>query len=253
MYHSITFSETIEDKETGTLVGVNTWDDWHLIPVTRPTMAVPKASKNMVEIPGRDGSYDMSDYLTGGITFSDRTGSFQFIVDNGHENWITIYRTIMTYLHGKKLYMCLADDDPGYYYEGRFSVNAWASEAANSKITIDYQVSPYKYAIRTHGADPTIWDTFNFETDDDWDPLAHVELNGSQTITIHGYDYPFTISMLVEEKIAGESIIVNFRGWHETITEVGSVTFPVPVTRGDNQIILSGNGVVSFKFSDGSL
>ncbi len=43
MYHSI----TIGNK--------NTWDDWHLIPATRPLFNPPTVKTNMVNIPGGDG------------------------------------------------------------------------------------------------------------------------------------------------------------------------------------------------------
>lgn len=253
MYHSLTFSTTPDDNETGSLVGPNTWTDWHLIPASRPTMSFPKPSSNMIEIPGRDGTYDMSTYLTGTVTYGDRTGSFEFIVDNGHENWITIYRKIATYLHGKKLYMCLADDDPGYYYEGRFSVNSWKSDPANSKIVIDYQVGPYKFAVRKHGVQMTVWNTFNFETDDDWDMLSDVTVDGPRDITIVGYDYPFKLFMTVTSVDEGSSVTATFRGVTRTFTEAESgYIFPIPAARGDNVLSLSGNGVANFWFQTGS-
>ena len=36
------------------------------------------------------------------------------------------------------------EDDPEYYYEGRFSVNSWKSDKTHSSITINYSVAPYK-------------------------------------------------------------------------------------------------------------
>ena len=48
MYHSI----TIGDK--------NTWDDWHLIPATRPLFNPPTVKENMVNIPGGDGVLDLT-------------------------------------------------------------------------------------------------------------------------------------------------------------------------------------------------
>ena len=57
MYHSI----TIGDK--------NTWDDWHLIPTTRPLFAPPGVKKNIVSIPGGDGSLDLTEALTGRPTY----------------------------------------------------------------------------------------------------------------------------------------------------------------------------------------
>ena len=36
------------------------------------------------------------------------------------------------------------DDDPEFYYEGRFTVNQWQSGASFSTIVIDYNLQPFK-------------------------------------------------------------------------------------------------------------
>lgn len=145
MYHSITFGDGTFSQ--GQFVGKNTWTDWHLIPSSRPTIAQPKVATNFFDAPGRkDGPIDASDFLTGNVVFGQRSGSFEFIVDNDHEYWETIRSKITSYLHGKHMKMCF-EDDPNYYYEGRFAVGDWKSENWNSKVTIGYVVKPYKYSI----------------------------------------------------------------------------------------------------------
>lgn len=254
MYHSITFATTLDDLDTGSLVGQNTWTDWHLIPAPRPTMSMPKPALNFVEVPGRNGTIDMTTYLTGDVTFSDRTGSFEFIVDNGHEHWMTIYKKIASYLHGKRLYMCLTDDDPGYYYEGRFTLNAWKSDPSNSKVVIDYQVSPFKYSILVRGYDLTIWDTFNFETDMDWGVLSELTVDGNSEVIIPADDYPFKVSIIAISLGENTSLTATFRGVSISLTQVGQVfNFPKPTVRGDNILTLSGDGVAKITFRDGSL
>lgn len=148
MYHSVTFGEK------------NSWTDWHLAASSRPVINPPKVKTNYVEIPGADGSIDLTDSLAGRPAFSDREGSIDFVVlndfnvDNYDYNWIDVYTSIMEYLHGKRMTMVL-EDDPLYYYEGRFAVNSWKSDQNNSTITIDYHLSPYKYRIidRTTASD----------------------------------------------------------------------------------------------------
>lgn len=140
MHHSITFG----DK--------NTWTDWHLVPTSRPVINPPEVKTQYVDIPGADGSIDLTESLAGRPAFSDREGSIEFVVLNDFDidgynyNWITVYTDVMEYLHGKSMRMVL-DDDPEYFYEGRFRVNSWKSDANHSTITIDYRVSPYKYLL----------------------------------------------------------------------------------------------------------
>ena len=148
MYHSITFG----DK--------NTWTDWHLIPQSRPVFLPPDMKTNYVDIPGADGHLDLSEALTGSVLYKTRTGSISFYVDNGHEEWYHIYAEIMNYLHGQKMYAIL-EDDPSFYYEGRFTVNSWKSEPHNSEIVIEYDVSPYKIDIQSSKED-WLWDPFDF-------------------------------------------------------------------------------------------
>lgn len=149
MYHSITFG----DK--------NTWDDWHLIPKTRPLFNPPEQKTHVVEIPGGDGSIDLSTSFTGRPTYKNRTGDWTFIVQNGYKEWSNMYTDIMTYLHGKT-FKAILEDDPKFYYEGRFTVNSWKSDKDWSEITIAYDVGPYKkYNVSD---DDWEWDDFNFET-----------------------------------------------------------------------------------------
>ena len=71
------------------------------------------------------------------------------------------YSDIMDYLHGQKLRAVL-EDDPEYFYEGRFTVNVWKSEKDWSRIIIDYDVGPYKWSVLS-STDDWLWDPFNFQ------------------------------------------------------------------------------------------
>lgn len=132
MYHSITFGQK------------NTWDDWHIVPSSRPTFSTPEVKTNYIDIPGADGSIDITEALMRRPTYSNREGDFEFIVVNDYGIWTERYSEIMEYLHGKTMKMFL-EDDPLYYYQGRLSMNEWKSDQNWSTITIHYNVEPYKY------------------------------------------------------------------------------------------------------------
>jgi len=131
MYHSITFGSK------------NTWDDWHIVPSSRPVFDPPKVKTKTMDIQGKNGSLDLSEALTGYPVFNNREGSFEFIVLNDYNKWNELYSAISDYLHGRVMRAVL-EDDPEYYYEGRFSVNKWKSDKNYSTISIDYSVFPYK-------------------------------------------------------------------------------------------------------------
>lgn len=136
MYHSLIFQ--LGDKR------YNTWDNWHLIPTTRPVLSMPTPAYTYVDIPGADGSMDLTNYLIGRPTYSDRSGSFEFYVANDYGNWASRRATIASILNGQVLKMTL-EDEPKYYYEGRFYLKQWTPDASHSKVTIEYRVRPYRY------------------------------------------------------------------------------------------------------------
>ena len=142
----------------------NTWNNWHLIPTSRPTFSMPSQKTNSIEIPGTDGAIDLSYALTKYPTFSNREGSFEFIVENDFKPWNVLYSEIAAFIHGQRL-RCVLEDDPEYYYEGRFWIESWNSNnnGTYSTITIGYSVNPYKTLILST-SDTWIWDPFNFYT-----------------------------------------------------------------------------------------
>lgn len=151
-------------------VKVNTWTDWFLVPTTRPVVNPPGLKTNIVDIPGSNGSIDLSEVLTGFPLYSDRSGQFEFMVDTdrcseryGKNSWIILYTKILNYLHGQKIMMWLTDE-PDFYYTGRIVVNEWRSEQQSySKIIFNYQLEPFKYE-NTDSEDNWLWDPFNLET-----------------------------------------------------------------------------------------
>ena len=140
MYHSITFTAGSLRK--------NTWSDWHLIPVTRPVFAQPNPVYNYVEVPGADGSLDLTDYLVGRPTYSDRQGTFEFYVVNesssgqSYGNYADRKAEIAAFFDGRKM-NAYPEDEGGRYYEGRFFFKGWTPDASHSKVTIEYRVKPY--------------------------------------------------------------------------------------------------------------
>lgn len=153
--HSINIS-------TGTEV-YNTFENWGLVPATRPSVPPPELKSEYVNLPASDGVLDYTEILLGKIPFGRRTGSWRFYTDEikmeslGY-TWNTLYNLISGLIHGVKCEISL-DDDPDFYYVGRLSVNQWRSLAAFSEITIDFNLDSYKYSrIKSDDVDWQ-WDT----------------------------------------------------------------------------------------------
>lgn len=235
MYHSITFG----DK--------NTWDDWHLVPSSRPVIAPPDVKSKTVDIPGADGELNLTDLLNGRPTYQNRTGSIEFIVVNDYWDWDVAYSTIMNYLQGKSMKMVL-EDDPAYYYEGRFAVSEWRSDKSWSIITIDYNVYPYKKELSATDED-WLWDSFDFETQIIQNGLKNLTVDGTLTVTVEGSPQPVAPVITVSVPMT-----LSFNGIEKSMDKAGDYKYGDIIFReGTNRITFRGNGTVSISYRGGRL
>lgn len=101
--------------------------------------AVPKT--NFVEIPGGDGSVDLTE-AHGEVKYNSREGSFTFTAfpsDDFEEK----KKEVSNLLNGKRCKIRL-DKDPDYYYQGRCGVNEYKSDKNVHQIVVTFVVDPYK-------------------------------------------------------------------------------------------------------------
>lgn len=251
--HSISFGDLVTKTVEGKTVTVfnpiaNTWTDWHLIPSSRPSVAHPGFATKYVEIPGMHGNLDLTEYLTGGPVFGPRSGSFSFIVDNNHEYWEIIRQKMVTALHGKRMKMQL-QDDPSYYYEGRFTVGNWESGPSYSSISISYQLDPFKRRIAEDSQITPLWDPFNFDGDYDYSGVvSNIQVNGPRTLSITTPDYLFDPRAVW---ISG-TVVVTFGGVTQTLNSAGSKKLG-EVGPGTHVMSLSGSGSIKMVWKGGSL
>lgn len=238
MYHSITFG----DK--------NTWDDWHLIPSKRPSFNPPTVKSQYVDIPGGNGVLDLTESLTGYPLYNTRTGSWEFYVENGFKSWDELYSEISNYLHGQKL-RAILEDDPGFYYEGRFTVDEWNSDSWWSTITIGYDVYPYKKEL-TSSLEDWLWDPFNFETGIVRE-YGELEVNNTLSLEIPSrQEYICPKIIVASSDGSGMNLQYNSKTYHLNDGEnlLPEVTFGGGVTV---TLKFTGNGTVSVDYQGGSL
>lgn len=141
----------------------NTWEDWHLIPTSRPVVVPPPFNKNKISVKGASGDIDLTYSTAPWPTFGIRSGSWEFIVENGFKSWHVLQNEIAAFLHGRDVRVIL-QDDPTYYYEGLCEISSWNSnnDGTWSTITISYELQPYKKSIYNSIAEWE-WNPFSFE------------------------------------------------------------------------------------------
>ena len=171
-YSSATINDMLlmtEGEEKDSYVK-NTWKDWKLIPLDGFVIGQPIKKRSIIELPGNDGSVDLSGGINGSPIYSNRTGSFEFYfvsksVQEGFElEWPEICSEILTFFNQNEI-MLILEDDKFFYYKGNCWLNSFKSDRNLSKIVIDYDVEPYKYGIPSpcDVRDHWLWDIFKMD------------------------------------------------------------------------------------------
>lgn len=245
----------------------HTWEDWGLVPSSRPSVVLPSVKTNTIEIPGMNGVLDLSDIPFGTVTYGNRSGSWKFNIahDKNGLTWSETFSLISSYLHGKKK-QCILTDDRSYYYEGRFTVDAFNSGKNFSDITIKYDLKPFKYMIWTTTED-WLWDPFDLIYGNITQAyFKNVMVSGTKTLTWSQNEIgevPVTPKFeVVSSDFNGLTISVE-----NTYNGIGEQTFElVDGTNQNEQIMfycpdpddstiikISGTGSISIDFRPGRL
>lgn len=120
--------------------GVHSYRDLHLIQQT-VEVAPAEPKLNLIEIPGADGSKDMTEVPAGRVTYYDRTITWTFALYPG-DDWFTKYRQVSNALNGRRCKITL-DDGPGYYFDGRVAVKKTNRDRTLHQITVEATCAPY--------------------------------------------------------------------------------------------------------------
>lgn len=235
--------------------GVNTWDDWHLIPTSRPVFAYPKRKEKIIDIPGSNGSLDMSKSLTDYMLYNNRQGTLEFIVANNMwPRWINANSEIANFLSNEEFCIILLDDI-SYYYEGTLEVDDWKSnnDGTWSNITLKYNLYPYKYSVMRTGMD-WFWDPFNFETGIIMSDLyKDIQYDGGQYIKIYNDSMPvvprFELHTTSETTISNAHYTITCpANWITTLSDPRLYFDP-----GESSIYVRGSGTMTIDFRPGRL
>lgn len=97
---------------------------------------------NMIEVPGADGSKDLSEQPSGRVVFKDREIEWTFALYPG-ENWDEKHSQVSGALNGRRCRITL-DTDPDYYYLGRLTVKKYKTDGLLRQITVTATCHPYK-------------------------------------------------------------------------------------------------------------
>lgn len=191
--------------------------------------ALPKTK--YIDIPGADGSKDMTEALGVGVKYSDREITWTFALYPGAD-WYTKQRQVSGALNGLACHITL-DDDPDYYYDGRLTVESYASDKLIKTITVKAVCRPYK----RKQADTTV---------------SRTDLGTSyKTLTLTNDRMPVIPAITV-----GQATTLSWGGNTYTIN-AGTHKLPdICLVNGSNTLkakVDSGTGTISVTYREGAL
>lgn len=178
-----------------------------------------------VDIPGGDGSLDLTEAL-GEAKYNDRECSFTFTVFP-HESFEEKKKYVSNLLNGKRCKITL-DKDPDYYWDGRCSVDEYASEKNLHKIVVGATVAPYK--LKT-----------NLTT-----VIVRAGENVNGTLTNGRKRAVPTITTTQSAKIIFNGVTYNVgAGTHKILN--------IELKSGDNYVTVTSDASVKFVYQEGDL
>lgn len=208
----------------------NTWYDWRLI-LTSKEITPPEPKTNYVALDGMSGTLDLSDALTGEITYDDRTIKLSFwTCDGSYKDREKVIHDIVSYLHGKKVKIIEPDNTDHYFY-GRARITSRVNTATYSEISIECICDPWIYSIDEH--------------------VRTVEVN-SQKVTnvVINNTGVKTLSPVIS--VTGDIDII-YNGKSYSLTD-GLFKIPdVKLYQGVNIVGVTGDGSVTFSYREAEL
>ncbi len=121
----------------------NTFDDWDIL-LSSFEIGEAQPKTNYIDLPGNDGSIDLTEALTGEIAYRDRTIEATFTFKPPRSGWRAMIDTIRAYCHGRKLHI-VVPDDADHYYIGRVNVGALQIDGQIAAFDMTIVCDPFKY------------------------------------------------------------------------------------------------------------
>lgn len=207
----------------------NTAYDWGLL-LTAKVVSDPEPKTNYQTLDGTSGSLDLTEALTGEVTYDDRTLAASFSLSEGTvQEREAVLRQIVAALHGRKVNI-VEPDDPEHYMVGRVFIKGTTNTLAYATLDVEAICEPWRYAVnesercvtvKNNSADVVICNAGTKSV------CPVITVTGTVNITDNG---------VTTELTAGSYKITDIR-----------------LKTGANVIGVSGNGTVTFTYREATL
>lgn len=222
----------------------HSYDDFGLI-LSSKVISPPKPQLNLVKVPLRDGSIDLTESLTDDVKYYDRDITITFTMVDPFNMHSTKMSQLENYLHGRRMKI-IFDDDCSYYYIGRSAVDKVKSNKSMKTIEVKCTVEPYKYAVLS-SADEWEWDVFDFE-EGYITEASEVVIDGTATISIYG-----NRKRVCPTITSDSSMTLTHNGTKYNISAGTQKLYELILDEGLNELTFTGTGIVTVDYIGGSL
>lgn len=182
---------------------------------------------NLVDVPGADGSKDLSELPSGRVTFKDRTIEWTFALYPG-DDWASKHSEVSGALNGRRCEITL-DEDPDYYYNGRLTVSKHKVDGILRQITIKATCAPYKLRHTETEIRSTLYD----------EPDTVILPNGRKPVV------PTIVCASSATIVFGDYNVVFAAGTHKDLC--------IELVEGENVVTVTSDDVVTFIYREGAL
>lgn len=128
-----------------TINNEHTLRDWRAAITNSDIISVPEPNLTVLEIPGRNGRLDLSEALTGDVTYGNRTIKLELASSVSLQTWYEKCLNIFNTYHGKTVTVTF-DDDLNHYYTGRASVSDPQRVRNGGSFVFTVNAEPFRYA-----------------------------------------------------------------------------------------------------------
>lgn len=207
---------------------VHSYYDLNLI-LSASEIAPAKPKTIYVEIPGADGSIDLTE-ANGEVRFEDRDIEFVFTLLPDVSQTYEEKRTEVINLLNGRVFKITLDRDDEYYYEGRCVVTDYEIDKSLHQITVEVKAKPYKFKQNV--------------------TVRTVNLSGTSTSLKL---YNGRKSVVPKITCTNDETEVKFNGGVYRLSAGTHKILDITFVYGNNDLTISGSGTITFEYQEGDL
>ena len=129
-----------------TINNEHTLRDWGAAITNSDIISVPEPNLTVLEVPGRNGRLDLSEALSGDVTYGNREIKLELAshvsIDSWYEKCLRIFNTY----HGRQVQV-IFDDDSTHFYKGRATVSDPQRVRNGGTFVFAVSAEPFRYAV----------------------------------------------------------------------------------------------------------